>query len=396
MSNTIPPPTVIEQSFSLSFDYPVIFSRDILNPENPVIDDLLHRRESSRRQRAAVFIDEGVAESNLGILDRVSAYFQSRSTTMELAAAPQITVGGPAAKNGWEPVRAVMTSLGDLHMDRQSFVIAIGGGSMLDMVGFAASIVHRGLRLIRVPTTTLSQNDSGVGVKNGMDEHGQKNFVGTFAPPFGVINDSEFLQTLAFEDWVGGIAESVKIAAIKDVALLDDIITNGPAIRQRGTAGTAALERIIHRCASAHIEHIRTSGDPFEFGSARPLDFGHWAGHKIETLTQHTVPHGQAVAIGIAIDTCYAHLKGYLPSTDVGKILQALTTCALPVFHPCLLDRTPEGELTVLGGLQDFREHLGGTLCVTLPSPLGAKIEVHEMDEAMIEKAILHLERLSR
>ncbi|MDT8390917.1 MAG: 3-dehydroquinate synthase [Lentisphaeria bacterium] len=395
MNTIIPSPTVIDQSFSLSFDYPVIFSRDILNPENPVIDDVLHRRESNRRQRAAVFIDAGVVGSTPGILERITAYFKSRSTTLELAAPPHITIGGPAAKNGWEPVRAVMTTLGDLHMDRQSFVIAIGGGSMLDMVGFAASIVHRGLRLVRAPTTTLSQNDSGVGVKNGMDEHGQKNFVGTFAPPFGVINDSDFLQTLTLTDWIGGISEAVKIAAIKDAALLDDIAAHGPAIRRRGSAGTAALERIIHRCAVAHLEHIRTSGDPFEFGSARPLDFGHWAGHKIETMTGHAVPHGQAVAIGIAIDTCYAHQAGYLSAADTDKILQALTACGLPVFHPCLLEKNSEGKRVVLGGLQDFREHLGGALCVTLPGPLGAKTEVNTMDEAMIEKAILHLARLS-
>ena len=396
MNNTVPSPPVIEQSFRLSFEYPVIFSRDIFNPGNPVIDDLLHRRETDRRQRAVVFIDAGVAESNPGIVDRISAYFMARSTTLELACPPRRTLGGPAAKNGWEPVRTVMTALGDLHMDRQSFVVAIGGGSMLDMVGFAASIVHRGLRLVRVPTTTLSQNDSGVGVKNGMDEHGQKNFVGTFAPPFGVINDSDFLHSLAFEDWVGGISEAVKIAAIKDAALLDDIIAHGPQIRQRESLGNEARERIIHRCAAAHLEHIRTSGDPFEFGSARPLDFGHWAAHKIETMTGHAVPHGQAVAIGIAIDTCYARLAGYLPENDCEKILQALSVCSLPIFDPCLLEKDRPGHLTVLSGLQDFREHLGGELCVTLPSPLGGKIEVHEMDERMIEKAILYLSERSR
>lgn len=396
MKPTIPTPTVIEQSFSLSFAYPVIFSRDVFKLGNSVIDDLLHRREPHRRQRVAVFIDAGVVNTTPGILDRISAYFTSHERTLELACPPRVILGGPAAKKGWEPVRGVMTSLGDLHMDRQSFVIAIGGGSMLDMVGFAAGIVHRGLRLVRVPTTTLSQNDSGVGVKNGMDEHGQKNFVGTFSPPFGVINDSDFLQTLTLTDWVGGISEAVKIAAIKDAPLLDEIIEHGPEICRRSPGGTTALERIIHRCAAAHIDHIRTSGDPFEFGSARPLDFGHWAGHKIETMTNHAVPHGQAVAIGIAIDTCYARLAGYLNDTDSEKILQALSGCSLPIFHPCLLEKSSEGKRVVLGGLQDFREHLGGLLCVTLPSPLGAKIEVHEMDEPTIEKAIFYLSQRSR
>jgi 3-dehydroquinate synthetase len=104
-----------------------------------------------------------------------------------------------------------MWTLGNLHLDRQSFVIALGGGSVLDMIGFAVSIVHRGLRLVRLPTTTLAQSDAGVGVKTGMDEHGQKNFVGTFAPPFAVINDFELLKTLSFEHWIGGVDEALAV-----------------------------------------------------------------------------------------------------------------------------------------------------------------------------------------
>lgn len=383
----------IRQRVEVVFDYPVVFSREVFAEDNPVLDEMLHRLEPARRQRAVVFLDEGVAAAQPGMADRIMSYFHCRSDRLELTGPPQIVRGGPAAKTGWGPVREVMWTLGCLHMDRQSFVIAVGGGSMLDMVGFATGVVHRGLRLVRIPTTTLAQDDSGVGVKNGMDEHGQKNFVGTFSPPFGVVNDSSFLRTLSDADWVGGVAEAIKVAAIKDAGFLDYIQRHAELLPRRDRDAEAAMEWIVRRSAELHLEHIRTSGDPFEMGSSRPLDFGHWAAHKIETMTHYGIGHGQAVAIGIALDSYYARSTGHLGAAEFAKIIGALTGCGLPVFHPCLRERREDGVLRVLDGLQEFREHLGGVLCVTLPSPLGRKVEIHAMDSHIVEEAVDYFRR---
>ncbi len=374
-----------QQQFAVPFAYPVHFTRDLFDAANPLLADTLDRLAEGRRHRAAVYVDAGAAAGHPQLERRIKEYFHHRGDRLELAAGPTRIPGGRAAKTGWDSVREIMWTLGNLHLDRQSFVVAIGGGSVLDMVGFATSIVHRGLRLVRVPTTTLAQCDAGVGVKNGMDEHGRKNFVGTFAPPFAVINDYTFLPTLEPVHWLGGVAEAFKVAIIKDADFLDFLCRSGPAIRSRDLP---AMEQVVHRAALLHLDHIRTSGDPFEFGSARPLDFGHWAAHKLESMSDFTLGHGEAVGYGIALDACYAARQGMLTADECERIVSGLQACGLAVYTPLLSSRDAAGELAVLGGLEDFREHLGGTLTVTLPQGLGRRQDVHHVNPDTVAEAI--------
>jgi len=383
-------PDVYRQRFTVAFEYPVVFARDVFAPENPLFTATLDRLGEGRRHRVVFYIDQGVTEAHPQLAQRIKDYCHAHPEQLELAAPPLAIVGGEAAKRGWEPVRDVMSTIGNLHLDRQSYVAAIGGGSVLDMVGFATSIVHRGLRLVRLPTTTLAQNDAGVGVKNGMDEHGQKNFVGTFAPPFAVINDSSFLQTLAPRDWIGGVAEAFKVAIIKDVAFFEFLCASASALRERRQD---VMEQVVRRCAALHLDHIRTSGDPFEFGSARPLDFGHWSGHRIEVLSGYTVGHGQGAAIGIALDSYYAMRRRLIGKRAFARIITGLTDCGLPVWNELLERRSADGQLEILEGLNHFREHLGGVLTITLPDGIGTKTEVHHIDPGLVEEAVLYLKR---
>ena len=165
----------------------------------------------------------------------------------------------------------------------------------MDMAGLAAATAHRGVRHIRIPTTTLSQCDSGVGVKNGINAFGKKNFIGTFAPPFAVINDFQLLAPLSPRDKRAGFAEAVKVACIRSREFFDALEEDAAALAQ---FQPDAMRKLIRRCAELHMDHIATSGDPFEFGSARPLDFGHWSAHKLEQLSDFKIRHGEAVAIG--------------------------------------------------------------------------------------------------
>ena len=379
------PSDVYQQRFSAAFDYPVHFTRDIFHADNPLLASVLDRLGEGRRHRAAVYVDSGLVDATPGLLERIKEYFHARPAEMELAGAIQTVPGGPRAKIGYDVVRDVMWTIGNLHLDRQSFIVAVGGASVLDMLGFATSIVHRGLRLVRVPTTTLAQNDAGVGVKNGMDEHRAKNFVGTFAPPFAVIDDFDFLRTLPQQHWIGGVAEAFKVAIIKDGEFFQELRDAAAALRARDAG---AMERSIRRCAGLHLDHIRTSGDPFEFGSARPLDFGHWPAHKLETMSEFEIGHGQAAAIGIALDSTYAMRKGLLSADELEAILAGLTACGLPIYSPLLHRRTRTETLEVLGGLEDFREHLGGELTITLPDGIGNKCEVHQMDADRLAESI--------
>lgn len=386
-----PPPAaadVYQQRISVRYDYPVCFTHDLLAGDNELLADTLDRLDEHRRHRAVVYMDAGLTAAQPGLVGCIEEYFHARPERMELASPVQIVPGGEAAKNGWDVVRDVMRTVGNVRLDRQSFVIAFGGGAVLDMVGFAASLVHRGLRLVRAATTTLAQSDAGVGVKNGMDAHGQKNFVGTFAPPFAVLNDLEFIRTLADRDWVGGLAEAFKVAIIEDADFFDWLSCRAADLRSRDQA---AMEQCIRRCAILHLGHIRNGGDPFEFGSTRPLDFGHWLGHKLETMSGYELGHGQCVAVGIAVDSFYAMREGLIGRADFERIVTAMIAAGLPVWSEHLHRRGDDGAPVILGGLAEFREHLGGRLSITLPDGLGRRIEVHRMRDEVIMEAIDHL-----
>ncbi len=381
----------VQQQFSVPFSYPVLFTRDALNLENEALGNVLRALAGPAGvcRRALVYLDDGFLAEWPDTPQRVTAYLEQFGDGVKLASAPRAVPGGEVAKNGWEIVQGIIEDIGQHHVCRQSYVIAIGGGSMLDMVGFAVSIAHRGVRLIRIPTTVLAQADGGVGVKNGMDEHGVKNYIGSFAPPAAVINDYDFLTTLPARYWTGGIAEAFKVAMIKDAAFFDELCTHACAL---GARDEVAIEAVVRRTAQLHLDHISSSGDPFEFGSARPLDFGHWAAHKLEVLSGYALSHGEAVAIGIGLDTTYAVLAGMLPAAEGERLFKAFAEIGLPIYTPILKQSSSTGEFVILRGLEEFREHLGGELNVTLPDGLGRGVEVHQIDHARVMEAIELLE----
>ena len=256
------------------------------------------------------------------------------------------------------------------------------------MVGFAAATAHRGVRHIRIPTTTLAQDDSGVGVKNGINAFGKKNFIGTFAPPFAVINDFDLLSSLPDRDKRAGYVEAIKVACIRDADFFDQIERDAVALAR---FDQAPMKELIRRSAELHLNHIATGGDPFEMGSARPLDFGHWAAHKLEQISEYRLRHGEAVAIGLALDVIYARRRGYLSAVDAERILVLLEVLRFELFAEELLFVDSRGSLCVINGLEEFREHLGGRLTITLLSKIGQGMEVHEMDIAIVTESLNEL-----
>jgi 3-dehydroquinate synthase len=290
----------------------------------------------------------------------------------------QVVPGGEAVKNDVHIVERMLKCINAVDLDRRSYVVVIGGGAVLDAVGFAAAISHRGIRLVRLPTTTLAQADSGVGVKNSINLFQKKNWIGTFAVPWGVVNDARLLSTLPDRDYHCGFSEAVKVTALKDRAAFEEIEQLADRIRERDMV---AAHRVIAHSAKLHLDHITLGGDPFEALEARPLDFGHWSAHKLEVMSEFGLRHGEAVAIGVAVDTVYSSLKHGLPSEDADRIVQCLVRLGLKLDHPCL-HKTQE----LFAGLEEFRQHLGGRLTLTMLAAIGSKIDVHEIDrEAMLE-----------
>ena len=373
------------QRFHVPFEYPVYFTEGVLAAGNEVLAQAIARIEPDKRHRCLFFVDDGVIAARPGICDEISAYAAHNAERLELVAAPIQVPGGEVIKNDLHFVERMQRALYDNHIDRHSFCLCIGGGAVLDAAGLVAATTHRGVRHIRIPTTVLSQNDSGVGVKNGINLFEQKNFVGAFAPPFAVLNDIEFIDTLAHRDRIAGMAEAVKVGLIRDGEFFTWMERNADAL---ALFERPAMARMIRRCAELHMHQIGHGGDPFEMGSARPLDYGHWAAHKLESLTRHHLRHGEAVAIGIALDSRYSVLSGHLEAGEEERICFLLEHLGFKLWHAALDQRTSGGRLAVLQGLQDFREHLGGDLSITLLADVGVALEVHEMDEGCVIEAI--------
>jgi 3-dehydroquinate synthase len=378
----------IQQEIHVSFHYPVHFTTGVFSPANALLRDLAARTgASSGRSRMLVVLDSGVERAHPDITAAVHQYFTTHQAELELAGPIIVVPGGEQAKNDAAHVARLLEAIHAAALCRHSYVVAVGGGAVLDVAGFAAATAHRGVRLIRVPTTVLAQDDSAVGVKNGVNAFGQKNYVGTFAPPFAVINDFGFLATLADRDWRGGITEAVKAALIRDAGFFDFLEAHAAALVSRDRA---AMEQVIRRSAALHLRHIATCGDPFELGSSRPLDFGHWAAHKLEQLTEHRMRHGEAVGIGIALDSTYSHLAGYLPERPWRRIVDLIGALGLPVYTELLAQKAGAGDDSpvVLRGLAEFREHLGGQLTVMMLEDIGRPFDVHQIQTDLMLQSI--------
>lgn len=370
----------LQQSFSVHFDYKVYFTTGIFDEANEDLELFLkEKNEQQALQKILFIIDEGVLRTQVDLSMKLHSYFKNSIVSL----VPEIIIipGGEEAKNNPVHFNRIIEAIDNHQIDRHSYVAAIGGGCVLDLTGFATAIAHRGIKHIRIPTTVLSQNDSGVGVKNGINYKGKKNFIGTFAPPVAVFNDNRFLTTLNDRDWRSGISEAIKVALIKDGDFFFWIEENIEKLTGRDVR---SMNYLIKRCAALHLQHIG-SGDPFELGSSRPLDFGHWSAHKVEQLSAFTILHGEAVAMGIALDTLYSALSGLLERGKADRIIRLLLKAGFDISHSVLEIKNENSEL--LKGLREFREHLGGRLTIMLLSDIGVGEEVNHLDIALLQKA---------
>jgi 3-dehydroquinate synthase len=362
----------LTQSFNIRYEYKVFFTSSLFNTDNWTLSSFFREQQDAPRKKVLFVLDEGVALADPFLQARIKVYFEVHA---DIKLVPDILIvpGGEPSKNDPAIFDRLIEAVSFYGIDRHSYIAAVGGGAVLDLVGYAAAVAHRGIRHIRIPTTVLSQNDSGVGVKNGINYRGKKNFVGTFAPPAAVFNDNQFLLTLNNRDYRSGISEAVKVALIKDRNFFYWMEDHAYELLHRHAE---SMDYLVKRCAALHMEHI--SGlDPFESGSSRPLDFGHWSAHKLEQLSKFSITHGEAVAMGLALDSTYSFLAGLLKEAELKRILNLLALF-FDITNPLM--RIMDLNAPILKGLSEFQEHLGGQLSVTLLKAIGSGHEVHEMD----------------
>ncbi|MEY4006955.1 MAG: hypothetical protein RLZZ221_3051 [Verrucomicrobiota bacterium] len=359
-------PDTLSFPITLRYDHRAVFTRDVFAPANDTLARLLTPREPGGRARALVIWDAGLERSLPGFAEKIRAWFAARSGRVSLEAPPVSVPGGEAVKNDFSQLQRVWAEINAAKLCRHSFVIAIGGGAVLDMAGFGAATAHRGIPIVRLPTTSLSQADGG----------------GSFVVPHAVVNDLAFLDVLPPRDRRAGLIEALKVALVRDAAFFEFIAARVAALAR---FERDAYEAVIRESARQHLEHIAAGGDPFERGSARPLDFGHWAAHKLEQLSEFRVSHGEAVAVGMAIDLIYARRIGLLPEAVAERILGVIRGLGFELFAPVREIRSSSGRQDMLDGLEEFREHLGGRLTIPMIRAPGDRLEVHEMDGAVVK-----------
>ncbi len=367
--------------YDIEFSVPMVhrlrLTRDCLGPEFPVLAELLEPGDNAVA-RAQVWIDSGLLDWDPQLPRRIERQF-SRYPHLDLVAPVEALPGGEVVKNDPAIIEHLLECIHRDDLDRRSYIVVVGGGAVLDAVGFAAAVAHRGIRLIRLPTTTLAQADSGVGVKNAVNWFHKKNWKGTFAAPWAVINDERLLEGLPDREFLCGFSEAVKVALLKDPPFFRFLHAHANRIAGRDMD---VVRSALRQSVLLHLNHITRGGDPFETREARPLDFGHWSAHKLEALTGYRVRHGEAVAIGIAVDVAYSHLKLGLDRSVVDRTMDTLRRMGLPTWHPELA-----GEV-VFEGLEEFRQHLGGRLTITLIKDVGHPVDVHEVDLPAMRDAI--------
>ncbi|AGL87230.1 3-dehydroquinate synthase [Pseudomonas protegens] len=376
----------LEGRFQVSYHYPVLFTDHIFQADNPCLHQQL-TRQNPGRTTVLVFVDEQLLLCSPQLPLQIDHYFSAHAADLHLQAAPIAVPAGELSKTP-DVLQQLYAQMLEHGLDRHCYVLALGGGAVLDAVGYACATFHRGMRLIRIPSTVLAQNDAGIGVKNGINAFAQKNLLGAFYPATAVINDFQLLLSLSHRDQIAGLAEAVKVAVIKDAAFFQWMEQQAEAL-----AGFEhnASRYAIHRCAELHLGHITGAGDPFERGNGRPLDYGHWAAHKLENLSQHRLRHGEAVAVGMALDALYANASGLLSDADCQRLLRLLDRLGFNLCPPELSLRDSQGRSPILVGLEEFRQHLGGQLSIPMLNRLGQSVDVHQIDMPLMEQALLRL-----
>ena len=381
-----PPPGISETTYTVPFSVPfthrLLFTRDVLGDDAESLLDVLEPGEA--RVRVLLVVDAGVSAGDADLLPRLDRFLKRHADRLELVGPVVEVAGGEACKNDPRVVDGLLRRINDADLDRRNYVIVIGGGAVLDAVGFAAAVAHRGVRLVRLPTTTLAQDDSGVGVKNAVNWFAKKNWKGVFSVPWAVINDAKLLESLPDRDFRCGFSEAVKVGLLKDAGFFDQLCRDAASISRREPGPSL---RAIRQSALWHLRHITEGGDPFEMLEARPLDFGHWSAHKLEAMTDFRLRHGEAVGIGLAIDCVYSRNVLGLAAADAERVIRCLGELRLPLSHPAL-SRTDD----LLAGLEEFRQHLGGRLTITLLRAPGEPVNVHEIETTAMRQAILEVQ----
>lgn len=289
--------------------YPVEFVEDVFG-ESAVLSDILRQATGSERPRVLIVADMNVVQRTEGLGSRIGKYVNEHG--IELAGSPVVIAGGEKVKaDNLQSVFRVLSAILDAKLGRNDCVLAIGGGTLLDVAGYAAAQARGGVRIVRLPTTPAAMMCAAFADYAAVDSQGVKDALRIPCVPSAVIIDLAFARTVLDGVWRGGLGEAVRIAAVSDATLTRKLVKLAPAYRERDEQ---ALEVAVRGAVSV----LQKKG---------PVRFAEWVAARLESMSGYKLPHGYAIAIGVCIDAAYAVEKGYLKEKDQELICGILGAC---------------------------------------------------------------------
>jgi len=273
----------------------------------------------------------------------------------------------------------ILTELLTARLDRGSLLVALGGGVVGDITGFAASLYMRGIRFVQVPTTLLAQVDSSVGGKTGVNHPLGKNMIGAFWQPSLVWVDVETLRTLPRRELLAGLAEVIKYGVIWDAGMFDYLSDNLDLIL---ALDDVSLERMVRRSCEIKAEVV--ARDERESGLRSILNYGHTIGHAVEAVTEYKrYLHGEAIAIGMALEAELAAEIGIMSAADAAHVKNLIGAYGLPTEIPDEIDRGAMVEAMALD-----KKALAGKLRFTLPEKIGSTRLLVEVTPEQVSRVL--------
>ena len=372
-----------KQTASENVQYHVVSVPEIFSTSNTtLIHDYCIDKTSGRKRKVLVVVDDYLGST----FADVDGYFRRHSSAIGDFCILSMHVSSNC-KDIDSVLRVTDAAIG-LRMSQRDILIVVGGGTLMDIVGFAAAIFKGGIPYVRIPTTLVGMIDAGVGAKVGVNFENHKSLIGRYHAPVACLNDPEtFLVALPRREFACGLAEAIKMAILKSSRLFEVIERY-----HRNVEYNTYTHELIHISIHTMLEELQPN--LHEHDLRRLVDFGHEFGHIVESLARHETPHGECVAIGIAISSFLAHLKGILPRSDLEKILNCILDMGLPIYatdYDCCNPDILWAKIRTEG-----IEHKDGMLWLAVPETIGRGSfldNISDIDAGMVSEAVLSLRR---
>jgi 3-dehydroquinate synthase len=281
----------------------------------------------------------------------------------------------------WKNAETVLKFFQDIDLLRRETVIAIGGGVLLDLVGFCCSIYRRGVPYVRIPTTLLSIIDASVGAKTSINHFGFRNRLGSFYPPTATLINKSFIKTQDVREISNGIAEILKLAIVLDCTLFELIEINSKELLHFKFQNELIADEIINRSISGMTKEL--ANNLWEKNLQRSVDFGHTFSPIVEMKNISKLLHGEAVILDCLLSCCISNLRGYLSNAQLIRIVKVVRECNLSTSHPDFLDVD-----LLWVGLQDSMNHRNGDQNLPIPTDIGQYKIINDLTFNDIEQAV--------